>query len=74
MTGRNFNGVQINQSVTVVEKAGADMEDCRNRATYSLSMERLSCSRPKAVRQAANCPTASPPLTIKSNAMATFAT
>ena len=32
MTGRNFNGVQINQSVTVVEKAGADMEDCRNRA------------------------------------------
>ena len=28
---RNFNGVQINQSVTIVEKAGADIADCRNR-------------------------------------------
>ena len=32
MAGRNFNGVQINQSVTITEKAGAVMEDCRNRA------------------------------------------
>ena len=29
--GRNFNGVQINQSPTIVEKAGADIDDCRNR-------------------------------------------
>lgn len=29
--GRNFNGVQINQSPTIVEKAGADIADCRNR-------------------------------------------
>ncbi len=28
---RNFNGGQINQSVTIVEKAGADIEDVRNR-------------------------------------------
>lgn len=28
--GKNFNGTQINQSVTIVEKAGADIEDCRN--------------------------------------------
>lgn len=28
---RNFNGVQINQSVTIVEKAGAEIADCRNR-------------------------------------------
>ncbi len=28
---RNFNGTQINSSVTIVEKAGADIEDCRNR-------------------------------------------
>ncbi len=32
MSRRNFNGTQINQSVTIVETAGADMEDCRNRA------------------------------------------
>ena len=32
MAGRNFNGVQINQSATIVEKAGAEIEDCRNRA------------------------------------------
>ena len=31
MANRNFNGTQINQSVTIVEKAGADIEDCRNR-------------------------------------------
>lgn len=31
MAGRNFNGTQINQSVTIVETAGADIEDCRNR-------------------------------------------
>lgn len=31
MANRNFNGVQINQSVTIVEKAGADIEDVRNR-------------------------------------------
>lgn len=31
MANRNFNGVQINQSVTIVEKAGAAMTDCRNR-------------------------------------------
>ncbi len=31
MTNRNFNGVQINQSVTIVETASKDMEDCRNR-------------------------------------------
>lgn len=29
--GRNFNGVQINQSVTISEQAGADIADCRNR-------------------------------------------
>ncbi len=28
---RNFNGVQINQSVTIVEQAGADITDVRNR-------------------------------------------
>ena len=28
--GKNFNGTQINQSVTIVEKAGAEIEDCRN--------------------------------------------
>ncbi len=31
MKNRNFNGVQINQSVTIVEKAGTDISDCRNR-------------------------------------------
>ena len=29
--GKNFNGTQINQSVTIVEKAGANIEDVRNR-------------------------------------------
>lgn len=28
---RNFNGVQINPSPTIVEVAGADIADCRNR-------------------------------------------
>ena len=28
--GKNFNGTQINQSVTIVEKAGAEIDDCRN--------------------------------------------
>lgn len=28
---RNFNGTQINSSVTIVEKSGADIADCRNR-------------------------------------------
>lgn len=28
---RNFNGVQINPSPTIVEAAGAAIEDCRNR-------------------------------------------
>lgn len=28
---RNYNGVQINQSPTIVELAGAAIEDCRNR-------------------------------------------
>lgn len=28
---RNFNGVQINQSVTISEQAGAEINDCRNR-------------------------------------------
>lgn len=32
MDNRNFNGVQINQSATVVEMAGAEIADCRNRA------------------------------------------
>lgn len=33
--GKNFNGTQINQSVTIVEKAGAEIEDCRNKiVTY----------------------------------------
>ncbi len=32
MAGRNFNGTQINQSITIVETSGADMDDCRNRA------------------------------------------
>lgn len=31
MANRNFNGAQFNQSVTIVEQAGADIEDCRNR-------------------------------------------
>ena len=31
MANRNFNGVQINQSVTIVEQAGTDIEDVRNR-------------------------------------------
>ena len=31
MANRNFNGVQINQSVTIVEQAGADIADARNR-------------------------------------------
>ena len=28
---RNFNGVQFNQSVTIVERAGENIADCRNR-------------------------------------------
>ena len=33
--GKNFNGTQINQSVTIVEKAGAEIKDCRNKiVTY----------------------------------------
>lgn len=28
---KNFNGTQINQSVTISERAGADIADCRNR-------------------------------------------
>lgn len=31
MANRNFNGAQINQSVTIVEQAGAAITDCRNR-------------------------------------------
>ena len=31
MARRNYNGVQINPSPTIVEKAGAAIEDCRNR-------------------------------------------
>lgn len=31
MANRNINGVQINQSVTIVEQAGADIADVRNR-------------------------------------------
>lgn len=31
MANRNFNGVQINQSVTIVEQAGTEIEDVRNR-------------------------------------------
>lgn len=31
MSKRNFNGVQINQSATIVEKAGAAIDDVRNR-------------------------------------------
>lgn len=31
MSNRNFNGVQINQSSTIVEKAGAAIADCRNK-------------------------------------------
>ncbi len=31
MSNRNFNGTQINQSVTIVEQAGADIADVRNR-------------------------------------------
>lgn len=29
--GKNFNGVQMNNSPTIVEKAGAAIADCRNR-------------------------------------------
>lgn len=28
---KNFNGTQINSSVTIVEKAGVEIADCRNR-------------------------------------------
>ncbi len=28
---KNFNGVQINQTPTITEKAGAEITDCRNR-------------------------------------------
>lgn len=31
MRRRNYNGVQINPSATIVEAAGAAIEDCRNR-------------------------------------------
>ncbi len=31
MADRNFNGAQISQSVTIVEQAGADIADVRNR-------------------------------------------
>lgn len=31
MANRNYNGVQINPSPTIVEKAGAEITDCRNR-------------------------------------------
>lgn len=31
MANRNFNGVQINESVTITEVAGAAIADCRNR-------------------------------------------
>lgn len=31
MIKRNYHGVQINPSPTIVEMAGADIEDCRNR-------------------------------------------
>lgn len=31
MADRNFNGVQINESVTITEAAGAAIADCRNR-------------------------------------------
>jgi hypothetical protein len=35
MAGRNFNGTQINQSVTIVETAGKEIADVRNRiVTY----------------------------------------
>ncbi len=29
--GKNFNGVQMNNSPTITEKAGAEITDCRNR-------------------------------------------
>ena len=29
--GKNYNGVQINPSATIVEKAGAEIADVRNR-------------------------------------------
>lgn len=32
MANRNFHGTQINQSVTIVEKAGVAIADCRKRA------------------------------------------
>lgn len=31
MANKNYNGVQINQSVTIVEQAGAEIADVRNR-------------------------------------------
>lgn len=31
MENRSFNGAQINQNVTIVEQAGADIDDVRNR-------------------------------------------
>ncbi len=35
MVNRNFNGAQINQSVTIVEQAGTEISDARNRiVTY----------------------------------------
>lgn len=32
MARRNYNGAQFSQSMTIVEKAGIEIEDCRNRA------------------------------------------
>ena len=29
--GKNFNGVQINNTPTITERAGAEITDCRNR-------------------------------------------
>lgn len=31
MANKNYHGVQINQSPTIIEMAGADIADCRNR-------------------------------------------
>lgn len=40
--GKNYNGTQISQSVTVSEVAGATVEDCRNKILCMTKTEKQS--------------------------------
>ena len=40
--GKNYNGTQISQSVTVSEVAGATVEDCRNKSDFDRLMASTS--------------------------------